>query len=195
MLSKFSAVVLSNLALLFFPSAGAITASVREPTSALGLASLLASKRLGCTDFLSETLIPSPRPGITLPAQLQQLIDILNDASTGSCTLAHHDTLLVVFASRQARATFETDLNAAGCILASMIGLDLPATTGPIPSNRPAAANVPIVEIGNRSLLFSTGTTTTSGTQPLNLTRATATARRIAKTTNGKVKTVPLQCT
>jgi hypothetical protein len=163
-----------------------------DPKSALALAAGLASRKLGCTDFSSETISLPTQTSVTLPTQIQDLVDSVKRASIGTCTTRSAEALLVVLRNGAARRKFEASLSASACALIPFLGLPSPPGTSNTTDSSPVVSKIPFVEIGSRAIVLTTGAVADSPT--LDVPRATRVDTEIARATSGKVKTFELRC-
>jgi hypothetical protein len=183
-------IMLSVAATIAADGAGAAT---KDPKTAKEIAALLATKKLGCKDFAAES---TPGPGATtstVASQLQGLFSILGDASFGTCTVNGQQTALMVFKDRKTRKQLEGNIRGLPCpIVAATLGRFAPPTTQGTSPSSTAALKVPLVDIGSRGIIFSTGTAPNS--EQLDFAAAAATDATIAAKVKGKVQTFTFQC-
>jgi len=167
-------------------------AATKDPKTAKEVAALLAAKKLGCKTFTAEG---TPGPGATtstIPAQLQALFSFLGHASFGTCTINGQQTGLVAFKDAKTRQKFEGSIRSLPCpIVAAVLGRFTPPTTQGA-SATTAPLKIPLVEVGSRGMVFSTGTAPSS--EQLDFVAAAATDAKIAAKAKGKVQTLTFQC-
>jgi hypothetical protein len=167
-------------------------ASSKDPKTAKEIAALLVAKKLGCKDFAAESTPGTETTTSTVPSELQALFSLMGRASFGTCTVDGQQTALVAFKDKKTRQQLEANLRDLPCpIVTAMIGRFTPPTTqGASPST--TTLKVPLVDVGSRGLIFSTGTAPNS--EQLDFTAAAATDTKIAATLKGKLRTFTFQC-
>jgi len=183
------AIMLSVAGTLAAQEAGA---SSKDPKTAKELATLLAAKKLGCKDFAAESAPGSEATTSTVPSELQALFALMGRASFGTCTIDGQQTAVVAFKDKKARQQLEGNIRNLPCpIVTAMLGRFTPPTTpGASPSTTPL--QVPMVEVGSRGLVMSTGTAPDS--EQLDFTAAATTDTKIASKLEGKLRTFTFQC-
>lgn len=180
-------ITFGTLALAALP-AGASTST--DPTSAKAVAKLLAAKKLGCRDFSSANETGGAT-STTLPSTLQQLALLLNGADLGTCTIGGQQTLLAAFKSAKARRSFEGTLTDLPCAIVQS-ALPSSASTSGASAGTSSDITVPLVDIGTRGIVFSTGTA--PETDQVDLVQAGTTDSRIAAAVKGKVRNFTYHC-
>ena len=180
----------SLLATGFGSGAGA-AAVTKDPKNAGQLGALLTAKKLGCHDFAPETFTGTTPTSSTVPAALQALFALVGKASVGSCSVGADQTILVVFRDSATRKRLESGLAALPCpIVTAVLGRLTTPTTGGAPSA--TKVKLPLVEVGTRGLVISTGTA--PDTDRLDLGAAASADKTIASRTKGKLRTISYSC-
>jgi hypothetical protein len=110
-----------------------------------------------------------------------------------SCTIGANQTLFVVFNDPKTRKGFESTLAGLPCpIVLGTLGRFTP-TTSAGSTRAPTALKLPLIEVGTRGIVASTGTA--PNTDQIDLAAAASTDTTIAAKTKGKARTFSYTCT